>query len=372
MKLQIVAAVTSLVSSVAASTLNPPVLPLIVRNPYLSTWLGNARDNPWSKWPMFYTGEEIGFSVLASVPETRHTYPLLGRPQDSLDEDDHTYNISYPVYKGAQYDASLRLLPLSANLFRPRTSVSMPQEHLTLTFWDLENSETEKLKSWVVKRKDELLFTEWSDRAEWGSLRFTGPSDVRHESGTSGVLRNRFFRTGTLQNENDNHFRSIMRDEPVFAFSKSFNLAPNVTSHKKATSESALFTIAHIQDPVTQYASARGLTFMRPLWKTCLRRTTLTSSLLTHTSLAPTPMSISLLFPLVRPWELLASQAPRITPFSSSKRSPPMVTVRLSMSSFQLSLSSSTLNLDGWHTFSSPCLSTCFLANIQTTTACTI
>jgi hypothetical protein len=81
-------------------------------------------------------------------------------------------------------------------------------------------------------------------------------------------LRNRFSRTGTLQNENDNRFRSIMQDEPVFAFSKSFNLAPNTSSHKKTSSDSVLFTIAHIQDPVTQYASARGLTLMRPLWKT--------------------------------------------------------------------------------------------------------
>lgn len=32
------------------------------------------------------------------------------------------------------------------------------------------------------------------------------------------------------------------------------------------TEESALFTFAHIQDPVTQYASARGLTLMKPLW----------------------------------------------------------------------------------------------------------
>ncbi|KAG9654659.1 glutaminase A, partial [Aureobasidium melanogenum] len=313
MKLQIVAAVTSLVSSVAASTLNPPVLPLIVRNPYLSTWLGNARDKPWTKWPMFYTGEEIGFSVLASVPDTRHAYPLLGRPQDSLDEDDHTYNISYPIYKGAQYDASVTnltyhipshnsssdhveiilsfLSPVTpSSTLRQSIPASYLSIHATGSFdvdlyidlngqwvsgdrgaeivWELENAETEKLKSWVVKRKDELLFTEWSDRAEWGSLRFTGPSDVRHESGTSGVLRNRFSRTGTLQNENDNRFRSIMRDEPVFAFSKSFNLAPNITSHNKATSDSVLFTIAHIQDPVTQYASARGLTFMRPLWKT--------------------------------------------------------------------------------------------------------
>lgn len=33
---------------------------------------------------MFWTGQEIGFSVLASVPQTSQVYPLLGRPQDSL------------------------------------------------------------------------------------------------------------------------------------------------------------------------------------------------------------------------------------------------------------------------------------------------
>lgn len=67
-----------------ASRLTPPVLPLIVRNPYLSTWLGNARDSPWSKWPMFYTGEEMGMVIMAHVPSTGKTYPLLGKPHDSL------------------------------------------------------------------------------------------------------------------------------------------------------------------------------------------------------------------------------------------------------------------------------------------------
>jgi len=42
------------------SRLTPPVLPLIVRNPYLSTWLGNARGPPWETWPMFYTGQIVG------------------------------------------------------------------------------------------------------------------------------------------------------------------------------------------------------------------------------------------------------------------------------------------------------------------------
>lgn len=52
-------AATLLASLAEASTLQPPVLPLIVRNPYLSTWLQNAREEPWSKWPMFWTGAEV-------------------------------------------------------------------------------------------------------------------------------------------------------------------------------------------------------------------------------------------------------------------------------------------------------------------------
>jgi hypothetical protein len=78
------AAAAAAATVVEASTLTPPVLPLIVRNPYLSTWLGNARDVPWSRNPMFWTGQEVGFSVLASVPKSDTVYPLLGRPQDSL------------------------------------------------------------------------------------------------------------------------------------------------------------------------------------------------------------------------------------------------------------------------------------------------
>jgi len=53
------AALALLASTAEASTLTPPVLPLTVRNPYFSTWLGNARDVPWKKWPMFWTGEEV-------------------------------------------------------------------------------------------------------------------------------------------------------------------------------------------------------------------------------------------------------------------------------------------------------------------------
>ncbi|MCJ1366594.1 hypothetical protein MMC16_005723 [Acarospora aff. strigata] len=314
-----VAASALLASAAGASKLTPPVLPLIVRNPYLSTWLGDAREAPWSKWPMFWTGQEVGFSVLATLPQSDLVYPLLGRPQDSLlhSQKDPSYTVSYPTFLGAQYDASATNLtyhipppssyprstpPLEIVLsfLSPITPTStlrqaIPASYLTVhvsggfdvnvyvdvnglwvtgdrgndIVWELgqtELGEGEKgLKTWKVKRKTEQLLTEHEDRAEWGTLHFTAPSDVRHESGTSAVLRQRFAKTGTLQDTIDTSFRKVMDEEPVFAFAKSFKLNASSSASNPAK-DSVLFTIAHIQDPVVQYAAARGLTFMRPLW----------------------------------------------------------------------------------------------------------
>ena len=67
-----------------ASTLTPPVIPLVVRNPYLSTWLANARDVPWARWPIFWNGDDVGLALMAHIPSQRAVYPLLGRPHDSL------------------------------------------------------------------------------------------------------------------------------------------------------------------------------------------------------------------------------------------------------------------------------------------------
>lgn len=72
-----------LATCTTASTVQPPVVPLIVRNPYLSTWI-RAREAPWTQWPIFWTGQQIGMSLMVAVPKSKTVYPLLGRPQDSL------------------------------------------------------------------------------------------------------------------------------------------------------------------------------------------------------------------------------------------------------------------------------------------------
>lgn len=133
--------------------------------------------------------------------------------------------------------------------------------------WELINNDYASVKTWKIKKQTEALFTEWADRAEWGTLYFTGPLDVDHECGTSALVRHRFSSKGSLPNSVDRDFRSIMDDEPVFAFSKTFDLGKTNGSKSAGKQESVLFTISHVQDPVVQYASARGLTYMRPLWK---------------------------------------------------------------------------------------------------------
>ncbi|KAH0843775.1 hypothetical protein AYO21_07913 [Fonsecaea monophora] len=307
------AVAAALAIQVECSRLTPPVLPLIVRNPYLSTWLNNARDVPWEKWPMFWTGQEIGFSILASVPGERTAYPLLGRPQDSLRKEGDNYTVSTPIYRGAVYDASTTnlsySLPLpslysgSSNIditisflspITPTSTVrqSIPASYVTVyvsgnvpvdiyidvngqwvsgdrgskIVWGLDHTALEGIskgfKTWKVQRAVQQLFTEFQDRAEWGTLYFSAPSDVRHEAGVSARLRQEFARHGTLKDKIDHDFRSIMDEEPVFAFSKSFEL-----NSTRTTDQSITFTIAHIQDPVVQFAAARGLTYMRPLWE---------------------------------------------------------------------------------------------------------
>lgn len=82
----------------AANSLHPPVLPLAVRNPYLSLWY-NARLPPYEAWPFFWTGSHVGVAILARVPDTGRVYPLLGRPQDAVS------NTTLPQFDGYEYTA---------------------------------------------------------------------------------------------------------------------------------------------------------------------------------------------------------------------------------------------------------------------------
>lgn len=256
---------------------------------------------------------------MAAVPETGNVYPLLGRPQDSIPHTTSHYNVSYPTYLGATFDASTTNLSYAINspsaggdqlsiilsFLSPITPSStfrqsIPAAYMTVLVegttdldlyvdingewvsgnrgntikWELTEPDRKTgaatddatpLKTWKVQRTNEELLTEFNDRAEWGTLHFSGPADVHHQAGTSAILRQQFSEKGTLKNEMDSSFRPIMDEEPVFAFSKSFKLGPKGTNNQRKE-DTVIFTFALVQDPVVQFASARGLTYMKPLW----------------------------------------------------------------------------------------------------------
>lgn len=140
----------------------------------------------------------------------------------------------------------------------------------SLIEWELSmqpaTDASEELKTWGIKRQSEELFTETDDQAEWGRLYLTGSGDMKHHTGSASDVRRYFATHSKLDDHLNDDYRAINENEPVFAFAKSFKLSRSAATSKSQTC-STLFTITHVQDPVTQYASARGLTFMRPLWK---------------------------------------------------------------------------------------------------------
>ncbi|KAI9689685.1 MAG: hypothetical protein M1820_010085 [Bogoriella megaspora] len=257
----------------------------------------------------------IGFSALASVSSTDTVYPLLGKPHESLDEDNDEYNVKFPKYLGATFDASVTNLTyhipapsdsksdpaeITLSFFSPITPTStlrqsLPVSYLTVYIegsfdvdlyidvngrwvsgdenaqlrWDLKTNaeaktaEEKGLKTWAIERSSQLHFSEINDRSEWGTLHFTAPSDVDHDAGPSGLLRRKFSRASRLYRSplGDLKYGHWMEDKPVFAFSKSFKLS------ESRNKDSVLFTIGLVQKPIIQFASARGLTWMRPLWQ---------------------------------------------------------------------------------------------------------
>lgn len=142
--------------------------------------------------------------------------------------------------------------------------------------WDYEESSSRDagtpIKTWSIRRRHEELLTEAWDHAEWGTVHLSAPADVKHQSGEAHQIRQRFARHGFLKNKVDDAYRGIFEEEPIFAFSKTFKLRKTSNSSHPAQ-DSVQFTFALVQDPVAQFASARGLTQMRPLWASYFRST---------------------------------------------------------------------------------------------------
>ncbi|RYP47073.1 hypothetical protein DL768_006800 [Monosporascus sp. mg162] len=245
MRLNFWPAITALVvAAVHASTLTPSVLPLIVRNPYLSIWFNHARGYPWTNWPMFWTGSTVGFAVMAAMPDSNTSLPA--GYLTAFVEGSHDVSIYIDV--NGEWVSGNRKNQIVWNFGKSTGKRSGTP-----------------IKTWSIRRRDEQLLTEFYDHAEWGTIHVSAPAGVEHQSGEAHHVRRQFAQDGSLKNRVDEAFRGIFEEEPIFAFSKTFKLRKKSNS-TSAAKDSVRFTFALTQDPVAQFAAARGLTQMRPLW----------------------------------------------------------------------------------------------------------
>ena len=220
-----------------------------------------------------------------------------------------SYNVSFPRYQGAQYDASTTNLTyhipnphggepaeLTVSFLSPITPASSLRQSIPASYihieakgsfdiavymdvngdfvsgdpsnriqWYLQSVEFDEsgaLWTWQFQREEEQAFTEFYDRAEWGRLHFTAPPEAHYQCGDSHEVRQSFAKHHRLQDRMEREYRGIRDNEPAFAFSKTLKL-----STAESNTSDVLFTITHIQDEIVQFASERGLTYMRPLWK---------------------------------------------------------------------------------------------------------
>lgn len=261
---------------------------------------------------MFWTGAPVGLAIMARVDGDEGgskglVYPLLGKGHQNLT------NIGYPAYLGASYDASTTNLTYNIDGGRGENSTivlsflspitptstfrqSLPAAYINIhvsgglelsVYIDIDGrwatGDADPVIHWGFHQDDlptdegilplktfyfyngagKKLFTEQNDRAEWGEVSFIGPRDVEHCAGTDTEVRSRFAETAHAGGHESCKTGSERNE--VLAFSKNFSLGDGGKSDT-TIDDSVLFTIGHVQDPIVQFAAARGLTMMRPLW----------------------------------------------------------------------------------------------------------
>jgi Domain of unknown function (DUF5127)/Domain of unknown function (DUF4965)/Domain of unknown function (DUF1793)/Domain of unknown function (DUF4964) len=275
--------------------IRPPAIPLVVRSPYLSTWL--AADNLPGTWPTFWTGRITAMAGLATIdgtpflflgaPALPNANPFATMRQISVETTatgstfvlqqagiELTVTFLSPVAPG---DLQRQSQPLSYIAATARSIDGKP--HKVAVYFDISgewaSSDSNREITWDEERfaagstpivslhytqtAPEVL-TENGDTAEWGTMILssqdrTGLSwqigadvDTRTQLATHGVLLN------TVDQDKP---RRINDRYPVFAF----NLDLGTVGSRTTTP--FVVSIGHVREPAVSYLTEQ----LPPLWK---------------------------------------------------------------------------------------------------------
>ncbi len=282
----------SAVKPLVASTfdpIRPPATPLVVRSPYLSSWLTD--DTLPGTWASFWTGHVTGMCGLARVDGT--TYVFMGSPslanQPALQAMTQTgltvtstrsiftltgggvklvVTFLSPVEPG---DVRRQSMPLSyvsivassadgkahqVTLYMDISGEWSANDVSTLVNWTAEDNSS--VRSLSITPANPQVLAENGDMATWGTVIWNTPdrAGLTWEIGEDQIVRGSVVGSGVLGNVVDpDQPRAVNNRWPVLGLSLDLGSV-------KAASAPFVVSIGHIRNPALSYLG----TDLAPLW----------------------------------------------------------------------------------------------------------
>ena len=269
----------------------PPAVPLVVRSPYLSTWL--AADNLPGTWPTFWTGRITAMTGVATIDGS--PYLFLGSPASptaypfpTLRQLALTVTATKSEFVLAQAGVELTVTFLSpvtpGDLKRqsqPLSYVSVVaratdgKSHRVGVYFDISgewaSGDSGKLITWDQEttagavslsyhQTQPHLLGEIADTAEWGTVTLSALArpGLTWQIGADTDVRKQIATQGTLADTADaDKPRAIGNRWPVFALNQDLG---TVGSHATAP---FVLSLGQIREPAASYLGSP----LPPLWK---------------------------------------------------------------------------------------------------------
>jgi len=282
------AAVPSGSVTVAGAPLRPPAVPLVVRNPYVSSWLDGT--SLAGTWPTGLSGGPTPFCGLVRIDGRCYQWcgepgaagSKVGRLAQTAAEVTPTRSIF--TFEGAGIrlvaewlspiepgDPKLQSVPLS--LLTVTVSSTTSATHHVQVYCDITGQwasgvESDRIvwqsgqthsRHWSIQLASQRALSEHDQMAAWGNAVFAtlqNGASTSYESGAASSLRAAFVGRGKLADTSDPNFRAISDNTPGFALVQDYGTVG-------AGQSLAYWAIGHFETPALEYLG----TPLQPLWK---------------------------------------------------------------------------------------------------------
>ncbi|KAL1872452.1 hypothetical protein VTK73DRAFT_1489 [Phialemonium thermophilum] len=289
----IVALATGITS--AASTFKPtraPAYPLLVRSPYLNSWLqGESGGLLPGSWPRFWTGQILGWQGFVAVDGATYNWMGAAPGPQNVDQVSVEYTSTKTIFTfdvaGAVTLTATFLSPVYPDDLAKQSQqfsyVSLKAKssdgaaHSVQVYMDVTGEWTSGDLSQTVNwefgtsgdvsyhkffRANQQVFTESGEIASWGTwyLATSSADGLTQRSGFADDVRAQFVDKNVLDNSADSQFRAVNDRWPVFAFARDLGRVND-------QEEEVVFSLGLVQDEVISFAGTEdGMTSLPGLW----------------------------------------------------------------------------------------------------------